>query len=72
MPYKAEFEAVMNRIRNLDEDEVEVTIPEDFQFEGPVPFDISIAGDKAWVKILAVSMEEAKFKAYEYFEGKYK
>jgi hypothetical protein len=67
-----EFDAVMNRIKNLSEYEVEVNVPDDFQFYGEVPYDMNIAGDKAWVKVLAESMEEAKLKAYEYFEGKYK
>jgi len=72
MSHKAEFEAVMDRIKNLSEYEIQVVIPEDFQFEGPVPFDMSISGDMAWVKVLAVSLEEAKLKVYDYFEGKYK
>lgn len=72
MPYKAEFKAVMERIQNLDEYEVEVNIPDEFNFHGPVPFDMEIAGSKAWVKVIAASMEEAKLKANEYFESKYK
>jgi hypothetical protein len=62
----------MNRIKNLSEYEIQVTVPEDFQFEGPVPYDMSISGDTAWVKVIATSMEEAKLKANEYFECKYK
>ena len=69
---KAEFEAVMNRIKNLTEYEVMVNIPEDFQFDGVVPYDMSISGDKAFVKVIAESIEEAKLKANEYFECKYK
>jgi hypothetical protein len=56
----------------LTEYEVEINVPDDFQFYGEVPYDMSIAGDKAWVKVLAETMEEAKIKANEYFEGKYK
>lgn len=67
-----EFTAVMNRIKNLMEYEVEVNVPDDFEFYGEVPYDMHIAGDKAWVKVLAETMEEAKIKANEYFEGKYK
>lgn len=69
---QAEFDIVMNRIKNLTEYEVQVHIPEDFMFDGPVPYDMSISGDTAWVKIVAASLEEAKLKVYEYFEGKYK
>ena len=69
---RAEFDIVMNRIKNLTEYEVQVFIPEDFVFDGPVPYDMSISGDTAWVKVIAASLEEAKNKAYEYFDSKYK
>ena len=67
-----EFDKVMNRIKNLTEYEVQVTIPEDFEFSGVVPFDMSISGGYAFVKVIAESLEEARFKANEYFESKYK
>ena len=69
---RAEFDIVMNRIKNLNEYEVQVFIPEDFEFSGPVPYDMSISGDIAWVKVIATSLEEAKNKAYEFFDSKYK
>lgn len=72
MTRQTEFDSVMDRIKNLAEYEVQVTVPEDFQFEGPVPYDMSISGDTAWVKVLATSIEEATLKANEYFECKYK
>lgn len=64
-----EFDAVMNRIKNLTEFEVQVDIPEDFQFDGVVPYDMSISGDKAFVKVVATNIVEAKQKAMEYFHG---
>jgi hypothetical protein len=64
-----EFDAVMNRIKNLTEFEVQVDIPEDFQFDGIVPYDMSISGGKAFVKVVATSIGEAKLKAMEYFHG---
>lgn len=69
---RAEFDVIMNRIKNLTEYEIQVNIPEDFQFDGVVPYDMSISGDVAWVKVVAETMEEAKLKANEYFECKYK
>ena len=72
MSRRAEFDAVMDRIKNLEEYEVQITVPEDFQFEGPVPYDMSIAGGIAWVRVIATSLEEATIKANEYFECKYK
>lgn len=67
-----EFDKVMNRIKNLTEYEVMVPFPKDFEFDGKVPYDMSISGDFAFVKVIAESIEEATFKANEYFESKYK
>jgi len=72
MTRRAEFEAVMNRIQNLNEYEVQINVPDEFEFNGPVPFDMEIAGGVAWVKVIAASMEEAQYKVNEYFESKYK
>lgn len=69
---QAEFDIIMNRIKNLNEYEVQIDIPECFEFNGQVPFDMSISGDTAWVKVIAETLEEAKLKVNEYFEGKYK
>ena len=59
---QAEFDVIMNRIKNLTEYEVQVHIPEDFEFNGVVPYDMSISGDTAWVKVIAATLEEAKLK----------
>ena len=67
-----EFDSIMNRIKHLTEYEIEVNVPDDFEFYGEVPYDMSISGSKAWVKVVAETLEEAKIKANEYFEGKYK
>ena len=67
-----EFDKVMNRIKNLTEYEVMVPFPKDFEFGGVVPYDRSISGDYAVVKVVAASLEEATLKANEYFESKYK
>jgi hypothetical protein len=67
-----EFDKVMNRIKNLAEYEVMVPFPKDFEFGGVVPYDMSISGDYAFVKVVAGSIEEATLKANEYFESKYK
>jgi hypothetical protein len=67
-----EFNRVMERIKNLTEYEVMVPFPKDFEFGGVVPYDMSISGNFAFVKVVAESLEEATFKANEYFESKYK
>lgn len=64
-----EFNHIMERIKNLQEFEVVVDVPEDFQFYGVVPFDMSISGGKAFVRMVAASMEEAIEKANTYFKG---
>ena len=69
---KKEFDKVMNRIKNLAEYEVMVPFPKDFEFGGVVPYDMSISGNFAFVKVVAESLEEATLKANEYFESKYK
>ena len=72
MTRRAELDAVMKRIQNLEEYEVQINVPEEFEYNGPVPFDMEIAGGVAWVKVIATSLEEAQFKVNEYFESKYK
>lgn len=67
-----EFDKVMDRIKNLTEYEVMVPFPKEFEFDGKVPYDMSISGNYAFVKVIAESLEEATFKANEYFESKYK
>jgi ABC-type phosphate transport system ATPase subunit len=57
---------------HLTEYEVEINIPEQMQFDGPVPFDMSIEDDVAYITVIAASPEEARMKVYEYFENKYK
>lgn len=60
---------VMERIKNLQEFEVMVQVPEDFHFMGPVPYDIHIAGDTAFVKIVAANIDEATKMAHDYFNS---
>lgn len=54
---------LIDRAKNLQEFEVIRTMPEDFRFSGTVPFDMSIYGDQMYIKVLAVSIEEAIQKA---------
>jgi len=60
---------VINRIGNLQEFEVQVTMPKRFQFNGSVPYDIEIFGDQAFITILAESIEEATQRARDYVES---
>jgi hypothetical protein len=60
---------VINRIGNLQEFEVQVTMPKTFTFNGSVPYDIEILGDQAFITILAESIEEATQRARDYVES---
>jgi hypothetical protein len=61
------IEKVMDRIKNLQEFEVMVQVPEDFTFAGPVPYDMHVSGDVAFVKIVAANIDEATKMAHDYF-----
>jgi hypothetical protein len=47
------------RARNLQEFVVETDTPEDFRFNGVVPFDMSITDGIISAKVLAIDFEEA-------------
>ena len=66
---KNEFDKIMERIKNLGEYEVQYRVPDDFNFNGPVPFDMSICAGIAHVKVIASSLEDALEKVEKYFEG---
>jgi len=56
-------------MKNLDKFEVQVTVPEDFNFRGTVPFDMHIVDKVAFVTVFASSVQEAKRIAEDYFAG---
>jgi hypothetical protein len=65
-----DFETTMQRIKNLAEYEVQVTVPETFSFQGRVPWDMHILGDQAFVIVIASSLTEARSRVEEYFNFK--
>ena len=60
---------VIDRARRMQDFEVQVEVPEDFQFMGTVPYDMEIVGNQAFVTVPAVSIEEAVQKANEFFQN---
>lgn len=64
-----ELSRVLNRIKKLQEWEVVVKVPDDFEFYGVVPYDINITNGIAFVKVIAATLEEATMKAKNYFNG---
>lgn len=66
-----DMKQVMERIKNLQEFEVWIDLPDNFQFRGRSPFDIYITNNNvALVKVIASTLEEAQQKAEEFFNGK--
>jgi len=65
----ADINQVMNRIKNLQEFEVCIDIPDEFIFSGTMPFDMIIDRDQsARVLVVAESQEEAESKVAEFFK----
>lgn len=51
--------ALINRAKNMQEFTVTTEMPEDFRFNGIVPFDINIVDDEIRAKVFAVDFNEA-------------
>jgi hypothetical protein len=66
---KDDFVNIMEKIKSLQEYEVQYIIPEDFDFYGVVPFDMSISSGVALVRLVAPSLEEAVNRVENYFMG---
>lgn len=58
---------VIHRMKNLQRFEVELEVPEEFNFDGPVPFDMRIANGQATCWVWALAEEEARQRAWDYF-----
>ena len=65
-----DFDVTMQRIKNLAEYEVQVTVPSTFSFQGQVPWDMQILGNQAFVIVIASSLTEARSRVEEYFNFK--
>lgn len=59
---------IVHRMKNLREYTINVDIPEGFQLNGIIPYDINITGNKGRFKIYALSKEEAEQKIQEYLD----
>jgi hypothetical protein len=56
------------RAKNLQEFIVETTVPEDFRFNGIVPFDMTIENSVICAKVFAVDFNEAVKRFNEFLE----
>ena len=60
---------VMNRLKNLQEFEVCIDIPDEFVFSGTMPFDMIIDRDQsARVLVIAETQQEAEKKVEQFFK----
>ena len=63
------IDQIINRIKRLEQFVVKVPVPEEFVFNGTVPFDIEIVGSTAMVTVWAASEAEAQRRAGEFFHN---
>lgn len=64
-----DIKSIMNRIKNLKEFEVAIDIPDEFIFNGTMPFDMIIdRNQSARVIVLAETQEEADAKVDDFFK----
>ena len=56
------------RAKNLHEFTVTTEVPEDFRFNGVVPFDMSIVDNQIEAKVWAIDFNEAAHRLNEYLE----
>ena len=65
----ADIKGVMNRLKNLQEFEVCIDIPDEFIFNGTIPFDMVIERDQsARVLVVAETQQEAEEKVEQFFK----
>lgn len=60
---------VMKRIKTLQVYNIERDLPEDFNLSGKVPYDIKITEDKIFLKVYAISLDEANQRVDEYLSN---
>lgn len=59
---------LINRAKNLQEFEVTTDVPENFRFNGLIPFDIQIKDSIIYAKVYAVDFDEACIRLNEWLE----
>jgi hypothetical protein len=65
----ADIKQVMKRLKNLQEFEVCIDIPDEFIFSGTMPFDMIIDRDQsARVLVIAETQQEAEQKVEQFFK----
>jgi uncharacterized protein YkuJ len=60
------IETILNRIKNLRQFEVEVDLPDNFELNGVIPYDVSIKQNKGIFKVYASTLAEARTQINNY------
>ncbi len=60
--------ALIHRAKNLTEFVVTTEVPEDFRFNGVVPFDMQIKDDVIYATVYAIDFDEAAQRLNDYLE----
>ena len=60
---------ILDRVMNLKTYVVEVVLPEEFEFSGAVPYDLTIKDGIVKMEIPALNAKEAAVKAREFLNG---
>ena len=63
------FDHFINRAKHLQEFEVTTRVPDDFRFNGTIPFDMRIEEDTIYAKVWAVEFDEAAKKLDDWLEN---
>jgi hypothetical protein len=58
----------INRMKTLEEFTVTTEVPEDFRFNGVIPYDINISNGYINAKVWAISFDEAVTRFNEFME----
>jgi hypothetical protein len=62
-------QALINRVRSLQEFVIEIELPEDFAIHGYIPFHIIIRDGVMTARVLAVSAEDARHMVERFLES---
>jgi hypothetical protein len=62
-------QALINRVRSLQEFVVETELPEDFAIRGYIPFHITIRDGVLTARVMAVSAEDAQHMVERFLES---
>ena len=60
---------LMKRVKSLQVFTIERELPEDFVFNGTVPYDIKIADGTMFIKVYAVDLDEANQRIDEFLSS---